>query len=114
MQNESRIFEDFAKLVNGVAGTVAGVGREAEASMRERLREFVGGMDFVSREEFDAVKKLAADARAQIDVLTARLAVLEKASGQASHAGGQGGAPRAGKAQKAAPVKDGASRGDVD
>lgn len=114
MQNESRIFEDFAKLVNGVAGTVAGVGREAEASLRERMREFVGGMDFVSREEFDAVKKLAGDARAQVDELTARLAVLEKAAGQPPRDEGKNDAPRAGKARKAAPVKDGASRGDVD
>ena len=37
------------KVVNGIAGTMAGVGREAEASMREKMREWVGGMDFVSR-----------------------------------------------------------------
>ena len=60
MQSEKRIFDDLAKVLNGVAGTVAGMGREAEASMRERAREWAGGLDLVSREEFDAVKTLAA------------------------------------------------------
>ena len=50
MQSEKRIFDDLAKVLNGVAGTVAGMGREAEASMRERAREWAGGLDLVSRE----------------------------------------------------------------
>jgi BMFP domain-containing protein YqiC len=56
MQSENRFFDDLAKMVNGIAGTVAGAGREAEAAMRERAKEWVGSMDFVSREEFEAVK----------------------------------------------------------
>ena len=55
MQSENRFFDDLAKMVNGIAGTVAGAGREAEAAMRDRAKEFVGRMDFVSREEFEAV-----------------------------------------------------------
>jgi hypothetical protein len=47
MQSEKRIFDDLAKVLNGVAGTVAGMGREAEASMRERAREWAGGLDLV-------------------------------------------------------------------
>lgn len=74
MQSENKLFEDFAKLVNGAAGTLAGMGREAEASMRERAREWIGGMDFVSREEFEAVKAIAVEARAEIDRLKAELA----------------------------------------
>lgn len=81
MQTEKRIFDDLAKVLNGVAGTVAGMGREAEASMRERAREWAGGLDLVSREEFDAVKTLAANARAQADALAKRVAVLEAAVG---------------------------------
>ena len=77
MQSESRIFDDFAKLVNGAAGTIAGVGREFEANARERAREWVGGMDFVSREEFDAVKAMAAAAREEVELLKARLDALE-------------------------------------
>ena len=79
MQSEKRIFDDLAKVLNGVAGTVAGMGREAEASMRERAREWAGGLDLVSREEFDAVKTLAAHARAEADALGKRVAVLESA-----------------------------------
>jgi BMFP domain-containing protein YqiC len=77
MQSENRLFEDFVKLVNGAAGTLAGVGREAEAATRERMREWIGGMDFVSRDEFEAVKAMAAAARDEADALKARLDALE-------------------------------------
>jgi BMFP domain-containing protein YqiC len=80
MQTENRFFDDLAKMLNGVAGTVAGMGREAEASVRERTKEWIGGMDFVSREEFDAVKAMAAAARDEADALRARLDRLEAAS----------------------------------
>ena len=62
MQSENRLFDDFVKMMNGVAGTMAGVGREAESSMREKMREWVGGMDFVSRDEFDGLLKLPSGA----------------------------------------------------
>ena len=77
MQTENRFFDDLAKMLNGVAGTVAGMGREAEGSMRERMKEWMGGMDFVSREEFEAVKAMAAAARDEADALRARLETLE-------------------------------------
>ena len=77
MQTENRFFDDLAKMLNGVAGTVAGMGREAETSTRERLREWIGGMDFVSRDEFEAVKAMAAAARDEVEALTARIASLE-------------------------------------
>ncbi len=81
MQSEKRIFDDLAKVLNGVAGTVAGFGREAEAAIKERSREWSGGSDFVSREEFDAVKQLAATARAEAEKLGQRVAALEAAMG---------------------------------
>jgi len=80
MQSQNRFFDDLVKMMNGVAGTMAGVGREAEASMREKAREFVGGMDFVSRDEFDAVKAMAVAARDENDALKARIEALEKAA----------------------------------
>lgn len=80
MQTENRFFDDFAKMLNGVAGTFAGMGREAESSMRERMKEWVGGMDFVSRDEFEAVKAMAAAARDEADALRARLDALEAAA----------------------------------
>ena len=88
MQSDNKIFDDFAKLLNGAAGTLAGVGREAEAGARARAKEWIGGLDFVSRDEFDAVKAMAAAARddadalrARIDALEAKLATAPKAEG---------------------------------
>lgn len=80
MQSQNRIFDDLAKMMNGVAGTMAGMGREAESSMREKMREWIGGMDFVSRDEFEAVKAMAAAARDENDALKKRIEVLEAAS----------------------------------
>ena len=77
MQSQNPLIADFVKLANGAAGTFAGMTREARDSARERVREAVGGMDFVSREEFDAVKAMAAKAREEADDLKARVAALE-------------------------------------
>ena len=77
MQSENRMFDDFVKMVNGLAGTMAGVGREAESSAREKMREWVAGADFVGRDEFEAVKAMAAAARDENEILKARVAALE-------------------------------------
>jgi BMFP domain-containing protein YqiC len=86
MQSQNRMFDDLVKMMNGVAGTMAGMGREAEGSMREKMREWVGGMDFVSREEFDAVKAMAAAARDENDALKKRIAALEASAKKAPKA----------------------------
>lgn len=88
MQSENRIFDDLSKLINGAAGTIAGVGREFEANARERTREWIGGLDFVTREEFEAVKALAAAAREEVELLKARLAALEGKTGVGNSAAG--------------------------
>jgi BMFP domain-containing protein YqiC len=77
MQSENRMFDDLVKFVNGAAGTLAGMGREAEAATRERAKEWIGGLDFVSRDEFEAVKAMAAAARDEAEALKARLDALE-------------------------------------
>ncbi|MDN3644991.1 accessory factor UbiK family protein [Pontixanthobacter aestiaquae] len=77
MQSQNPIISDFVKLANSAAGTFAGMTREARESARERLKEAMGGMDFVSREEFDAVKDMAAKAREENEKLAKRLADLE-------------------------------------
>ncbi len=77
MQTENNLFADLTKFLNGAAGTLAGVGREAEASARSRAKEFMGGLDFVGRDEFEAVKAMAAAARDEADTLRARLDKLE-------------------------------------
>jgi BMFP domain-containing protein YqiC len=87
MQSENPLFADLSKLLNSAAGTLAGMGREGRDAARERMREVMGGLDFVSREEFEAVKAMAARAREQADALEARLAELEGgAAGMASKA----------------------------
>ena len=77
MQSENRMFDDMVKMVNGLAGTFAGMGREAESSAREKFREWMAGSDFVGRDEFEAVKAMAAAARDENEILKARLAALE-------------------------------------
>lgn len=77
MQSENPIIADFVKLANSAAGTMAGMGREARENARERMKEALGGLDFVSREEFDAVKDMASHAREKVDVLEAKIAALE-------------------------------------
>ncbi|HUD30743.1 MAG TPA: accessory factor UbiK family protein [Novosphingobium sp.] len=77
MQSENPFVADFVKMMNSAAGTLAGVGREARDGARERFKEFMGDMEFVSREEFDAVKELAATARAEVETLKARIDALE-------------------------------------
>ena len=83
MQSDNRIFEDFAKVMNGAVGTFAGVAREGEAAMRARLRDWIGG-DFVTRDEFEAIKAMAIAAREEVEVLKARLDAM--ATGKASKA----------------------------
>jgi BMFP domain-containing protein YqiC len=78
MQSENRFFDDLSKLMNGAAGTIAGVGREFEASTRERAREWIGGLDFVTRDEFEAMKAIAVAAREDVARLEQRLAELER------------------------------------
>ena len=74
MQSENRLFEDFVKMMNGFAGTMAGMGREAEAGAREKFKSWIGGFDFVSRDEFEAVKAMAAAARDEVAALRVELA----------------------------------------
>ncbi|MCJ1959249.1 MULTISPECIES: accessory factor UbiK family protein [Novosphingobium] len=77
MQSENPFVADFVKMMNSAAGTFAGMTREARDNMRERAKEFMGDMDFVSREEFEAVKEMAATARAEAEALKARLDEIE-------------------------------------
>ncbi|HEU0097279.1 MAG TPA: accessory factor UbiK family protein [Allosphingosinicella sp.] len=80
MQSENRLFDDFVKVMNGAAGTIAGMGREAENAFRERVRDWVGGLDMVSREEFEAMKAIAVAAREESAALKSRVEALEAAA----------------------------------
>jgi BMFP domain-containing protein YqiC len=89
MQSENPLIADFVKLMNNAAGTLAGMGREARDNAREKMRETMGGLDFVSREEFDAVKDMAVKALDEVEALRARVEALGgKASKGKDSAGG--------------------------
>lgn len=77
MQSQNPLLADIVKIANSAAGTVAGMTREAREGARERMREVMGGTDFVSREEFETVKAMAQKARQQADALEAKVAELE-------------------------------------
>jgi BMFP domain-containing protein YqiC len=98
MQSQNRLFDDFVKLMNGAAGTIAGMGREAESATRGKAKEWIGGLDFVSRDEFEAVKAMAAAARDESDALRARLDKLEAAQ---AGGGAPAAAPKAARKPKA-------------
>src|SRR5436189_5058943 len=77
MQSQNRLFDDFVKVMNGAAGTIAGMTREVQSAVQDRAREWIGGLDLVSREEFDAVKAMAVAAREENEALKARLDAME-------------------------------------
>ena len=83
MQSENQLIADFVKMANAAAGTLAGMTREAREGARERMKEAFGGLDFVSREEFDAVKDMASRCREDCAKLEARIAALEGKQGKA-------------------------------
>ena len=82
MQSENPLIADFVKLANSAAGTFAGMTREARQGARERIKEALGGLDFVSREEFDAAKDMASRCREDCARLEARVAALEAKKGK--------------------------------
>ena len=93
MQSQNRMFDDFVKMMNGAAGTFAGMTREAEAAFRDRVRDWIGGLDMVSRDEFEAVKAIAIAAREEAAALRSRIDALETAKAASS----AGAAPRSRK-----------------
>ncbi|MEI2383635.1 accessory factor UbiK family protein [Breoghania sp. JC706] len=78
-QSNNRLFDDFAKMMTDAAGVAQGMRREVETAFRAQAERFLADMDVVSREEFEAVKEMAARARDDADALSARVAALEEA-----------------------------------
>jgi BMFP domain-containing protein YqiC len=77
MQSQNRFFDDMARVAGGAASALSGVREEIEARLRGQLERILAGMDLVSREEFEAVKTMAAKARAEQEDLLRRVAELE-------------------------------------
>lgn len=77
MQSRNRVFDDFARVTNGAASVLSGFRDEAEAKLRQQLERLLADMDVVPREEFEAVRDMAANARREQELLTARVGELE-------------------------------------
>jgi len=77
MQTSNRFLDDLAKVANSAVSTVGGIKGEVEAIVRQRLDRLLGDMDLVARDEFEAVKAMAAKARLAQEKLEVRVAELE-------------------------------------
>lgn len=77
MQSDNPILDGLARFMTDAAGAAQSVRAEIDTFMRQRLERLVAEMDFVPREEFDAVKAMAAKARAENERLESRIAALE-------------------------------------
>ncbi len=106
MQTQNRLLDDLARVATGALGVAAGMRDEIEARLRDQFEKILAGLDLVTREEFDAVKAMAAKARAEQETLARRVAALEAQLGAKA---GKGAGPkkaakksaRKGTAQKA-------------
>ena len=78
MQTENPFLDGLAKLFTDAAGAAQSVRAEIDTFVKQRLEKLVADMDFVPREEFEAVKAMAAKARSENERLEARLAALEQ------------------------------------
>lgn len=77
MAPRTRLLDDVAKLMTDAAGMAHGVRREAETAVRSQAERLLSMMNVVTREEFDAVRDMAALARDENEALKRRLALLE-------------------------------------
>lgn len=77
MQTSNRLLDDLAKVANGAVSTLNGMKGEIEAMVRHRVERIMSDVDVVPRDEFEAVKAMAAEARRQNEALEKRIKVLE-------------------------------------
>lgn len=78
MQTNNRILDDLAKVANGAVSTLVGVKSEVEATIRQQLERLLVDMDLVARDEFEAMKAVAIEARTEQERLEKRLVKLEE------------------------------------
>lgn len=80
MQTRNKVFDDVAQLMQNALGVAQGAKTEAETAMKGLMDRWLADRDFVTREEFDAVRAMAQKAREENDTLRARLDSLEAAA----------------------------------
>jgi len=78
MQTDNRLLDDLARVAGSALGAAGGVKGEFESLVRRQFEKILDGMDMVSRDEFDAVKEMAAKARTEQETLTLKVEQLEK------------------------------------
>jgi len=83
MSTGNKVFEDFQQLFTNAMGVAQGARTEAETAMKSWMDRWLADRDFVTREEFDAVRAMAQKAREENEALKARIKALEEASGSA-------------------------------
>ena len=88
MQTSNRFFDDLARVASGAASTLTGIRQELDAMVRQRFERWISGMDLVTRDEFEAVKAMAANARAEQEMLVERLVRLEEKLAASTSSGG--------------------------
>lgn len=77
MQAGNKLFDDMSKLMTNAMGVAQGAKTEAETAMKGLIDRWMADRDFVSREDFDAVRAMAVKAREENAALEARIAALE-------------------------------------
>ena len=87
MQTDNRFLDGMAKFLTNAAGAAQAFKAEMETMVKARIEKMIADLEFVSRDEFDAVKAMAAKARAENEKLAARLADLEAKLGMSKPKG---------------------------
>ena len=77
MQTDNKLLDDLARVAGSAIGTLQGVRDEVEVRLRDQFERILSRMDLVTREEFDAVKAMAAAARRENSALKKRIEALE-------------------------------------
>jgi len=80
MQTRNKIMDDISQLMTNAMGVAQGAKDEAETAMKGLMDRWLADRDFVTREEFDAVRAMAKKAREENEALSVRLAALEESS----------------------------------
>ena len=82
MQTDNRFLDGMARFLTNAAGAAQAFKAEMETMMKARVEKMISDLDFVPRDEFEAVKAMAAKARAENEKLAARLTELEAKLGK--------------------------------
>ncbi|WP_342078538.1 accessory factor UbiK family protein [Yoonia sp. SS1-5] len=77
MQTKNKMFDDLSQLMTNAMGVAQGAKDEANTAMKSLMDRWLADRDFVTREEFDAVRAMAQKAREENEALSARIAALE-------------------------------------